>query len=307
MSANPPPSQPPRVPSPSERGGALPRRATGDPRRFLIPGDELPRGFAERLDAHDGPPAPPRPAATVVLLRPCAADDPARRGQPEALLLRRHGRSGFAANAWVFPGGTVDPADRDPALAALCDGPPPGEWARRLELDDPADASGYAAAALREAFEETGILFARPRGVGDRYRDALLAGGTSLRGIAETNKLRYSLGEWIYVAHWITPEPEPRRYDTRFFLAPVPPGWECVPHEAELVEARWLAPADAVGQFAAGELTMLPPTVDTLRRLAPFRSLPELLDTLREAPVPAILPIMRRVAGGVEIEIAGSG
>ncbi|HEV2148669.1 MAG TPA: NUDIX domain-containing protein [Longimicrobiaceae bacterium] len=282
------------------------RRATGDPNTFLIPDEHLPPGFAEKVESGAFEPVAPRPAATVVLLREGAA-------APEALLLRRHRRSGFAADAWVFPGGMVDAADRDPALAERLDGPTPAEWSARLGLADAAEAQGYVAAALREAFEETGILLARPDGAGapegppagslEAARAALLDGTAGMRELAAANGVRLAGGELLYVAHWITPEPEPRRYDTRFFVARVPRGAECAVHEAELVEARWLPPVEAVARFHSGELKMLPPTVRTLARLAEFRTLPELWEALRAAPVPALLPRMRRHPEGVAIEV----
>lgn len=293
--------------APSDRSAAsAARRATDHPNRFLIPEEDLPPGFADRVESGAMIPVVPRPAATVVLLRD------GERG-PEALLLRRHRRSGFAADAWVFPGGTVDEADRDPELADRIDGPSPEEWAAQLGVDDPHEALGYVAAALREAFEETGILLARPDGIGDRpegeaealevARRALLNGVVELRQMAVTHGLRFMGDAVLYIAHWITPVPEPRRYDTRFFLARVPRGSECVVHEAEMVDARWMTPAEAVRRFEDGELRLLPPTVHTLRRLAGFRTFAELWEALRGAPVPAILPRMRRHPGGVVIEV----
>jgi 8-oxo-dGTP pyrophosphatase MutT (NUDIX family) len=251
-------------------------------------------------------PVEPRPAATVVLLREGEAG-------PEALLLRRHRRSGFAADAWVFPGGVVDPADRDPALGAWMDGPDAAAWAARLGLGDPAEAQGYVAAALREAWEETGILLARPGADGaadaeglDAARRALLDGSAGLREAAEGTGVRLSGDALVYLAHWITPEPEPRRYDTRFFAARVPDGAECVLHTHELTDAVWMAPVEAVARFHTGEMKMLPPTVRTLARLAEHRTLPELWEALRDAPVPAILPRMRRHPEGVAIEVPGT-
>jgi 8-oxo-dGTP pyrophosphatase MutT (NUDIX family) len=293
--------------SESERSAAsATRRATGDPNTFLIPEEHLPPGFAEKVESGDFRAVEPRPAATVVLLREGAAG-------PEALLLRRHRRSGFAADAWVFPGGVVDDADRDPALGERLEGPAPAEWAARLGLGDPAEAQGYVAAAIREAFEETGILLARWDGVGGVHahaaeslevaRRALLGGVVGMREVAVGNGMRLSGDALAYIAHWITPEPEPRRYDTRFFAARVPAGAECVVHEAEATDARWLAPAEAVARFHTGELKMLPPTVRTLARLAEFHSLGELWDALRDAPVPALLPRMRRHPEGVAIEV----
>jgi 8-oxo-dGTP pyrophosphatase MutT (NUDIX family) len=282
------------------------RRATGDPNTFLIPEAHLPPGFAEKVEGGAFEPVPTRPAATVVLLREGGA-------APEALLLRRHRRSGFAADAWVFPGGVVDAADRDPALAERLDGPTPAEWAARLGLSDPAEAQGYVAAALREAFEETGILLGRWDGVGNVHTDAagslevarraLLGGVLGIHEVVVGNGVHLSGDELLYVAHWITPEPEPRRYDTRFFAARVSADAECVVHEAELTDALWMPPTEAVARFHAGELKMLPPTVRTLARLAEFRTLPELWDALRSAPVPALLPRMRRHPEGVAIEV----
>ena len=213
------------------------RHATDDPDVFLIPAAQLPPGFAERVEEL-GTPVVPRLAATAVLMRD------AENG-PEVLLVQRHGRSGFAAGAWVFPGGAVDPEDGTPA-----------------------------AAAIRETHEETGI----------QLSDELLP-----------------------IARWITPEPEPRRFDAWFFLARVPEGASLELSAAEITEARWLRPADAVEAFRARTLKMLPPTVHTLRRLAPFASVDEAWEALRDAPVPVVLPRMRRHPEGVTIEIPPLG
>jgi 8-oxo-dGTP pyrophosphatase MutT (NUDIX family) len=272
----------------------------------MIPEDELPPGFGAALDAVIESPAVPRSSATVVLLRESGAGT-------QALLLRRHGRSGFAAGAWVFPGGIVDPEDSDPALVPLVTGPRPEEWASRLNLHDPGEAFGIVIAAVREAFEETAILLARradgaPLLPEDRriiagHQAAVLAGTTTLRELAVREEIRYALDELIPIAHWITPEAEPRRYDTRFFLAAVPAGEEGEIHAEEMVEAIWVSPASAVERFLTGELRMLPPTVHTLRRLAEFGSLSDTLEGLRDEPITPILPRMRRDADGVVIEI----
>jgi 8-oxo-dGTP pyrophosphatase MutT (NUDIX family) len=294
---------------PSQTGGYPERRPTSDPHRFLIPRDELPQGFAERLGTPSTAVASPRPAATVVLVRE-------ERSSLEALLLRRHNRSGFAADAWVFPGGVVDAADMDPALPVLCDGPSPEEWAETLGIPSASEAFGYVTAAVRETLEETGVLLARsqvtvesphqvpiaPEAL-DRYREELLVGRTTLREIAVSARIQLAADRLLYLAHWITPEPEPRRYDTRFFLAPLPPGAVYRLHEPELVEARWLSPAEAVTAFQQGEMKMLPPTVHTLRRLADYDSWEEIQAALKGAFVPAILPRMREHPEGVIIEV----
>ena len=212
------------------------RDPTPNPDTFLIPVDRLAPGFAERVDDPPEPPATPRPAATVVLLR----DAPEG---PEVLLIRRHGRSGFAAGAWVFPGGVVDPEDGTPERAAI-----------------------------REAEEETGLLVQEPL---------------------------------LRIARWITPEPEPRRYDAEFFLARAPAHASLRLQEAEATDALWIAPGNAVSLWQQGELPMLPPTIHTLRRLAEFGNVDEAWAALQDAPIPTILPRMRRHPQGVAIEIPG--
>lgn len=287
---------------PPERAAAAARRPTDDATRFLIPTDQLPAGFAERVEEPELAPAEARPAATVVLLREAA-------GGPEALLLRRPRRSAFAAGAWVFPGGVVDAADADPRLAEHARGPRADAWARRLGLAEPAEAFGFVVAALREAWEETGILLMEAeQGAPDagrlrRARIDLLSGALSLSDLALRERLRLDTEDLLYIAHWITPEAEPRRYDTRFFLARVPSGAECELHGDELKEFRWMRPADAVRAYRDGKLVLLPPTVHTLDRLAGFASLEDLWEQLRDAPVPTFLPRMRRDPEGILLEV----
>jgi 8-oxo-dGTP pyrophosphatase MutT (NUDIX family) len=291
----------PEAPLPFPASSA-PRRPTGKPGVYLIPEAQLPPGFAERVERPPSPAPTPRPAATVVLLRPAE-----HTGRPEALLLRRPTRSRFAADAWVFPGGAVDDADREALLARHATGPAPAAWARRLALENPAEAFGYVVAALREAWEETGLLLAEG-GCPDALsaaREALITGEHTFAEVVERETIRLQTDGLLYLAHWITPEPEPRRYDTRFFAARVSEGAECVLLGEELVEAAWLTPAEALERFHAGDMKLLPPTVDTLARLAPYTDLDALWAALAEAPVPAILPRMRRAAGGVEIVVGG--
>jgi 8-oxo-dGTP pyrophosphatase MutT (NUDIX family) len=279
------------------QSAAARRRATTEPGVFVIPSEQLPPGFAERLESSTHVPAPARAAATVVLLREAG---PAR--SIEALLLRRPSRSRFAADAWVFPGGAVDDADADPRLRAFLDGPADEAWAKRLGLEV-SEARGYVVAALREAWEETGILLGgaeRGAGLGEA-REALLANAQPLDALLRQHGIRLDSGRLIYLAHWITPEPEPRRYDTRFFAARVDADAVFELSGDELVEAAWVEPADAVERFRRGEMTLLPPTVETLQRLAGFSSIEAAWSELAEAAVPAILPRMRRTAEGVEI------
>jgi 8-oxo-dGTP pyrophosphatase MutT (NUDIX family) len=291
---------------PARSAASAARRATDDPHVFLIPEAHLPAGFADTVARGGFTPVAPRPAATVVLVRNSDAG-------VQALLLRRHRRSGFAADAWVFPGGVVDAADRHPDVVERLDGPTPSAWAARLGVGTEEEAAACVVAVIRETFEETGILLARDaegRSVAETRarwlevaRRALLEEVVGLREIAANHGLRLAADGVAYLAHWITPEPEPRRYDTRFFLAAVPEGAVAAVDDAEMTDAVWLAPAEAVARFAREEMKMLPPTVHTLRRLAGFGTAEEALAALRDAPVPAILPAMRRHPEGVAIEL----
>ena len=264
----------------------------------MIPFERLPPGFAERIEAPPEPPAEARPAATAVLLRDGAVG-------PEVLLLRRHRSSGFVPGAYVFPGGRVDAADAGPATLALLDG---------REPDAEPDAS-YIAAAVREVFEETGVLLARDaagRPAADasapefaRWRAALLEDRATLADVLAALGLRIAAGDIVYCAHWITPVAEPRRYDTRFFLARLPEGAEASVDEREMTDAVWLRPAEALERFRAGRLPMVFPTVHTLESLAPFSSVTEALDAFRGCAVTPTLPRLVRRPDGVAIVVDG--
>jgi len=264
----------------------------------VIPFERLPPGFAERIDAPPDPPAEARPAATAVLLRDGSAG-------PEVLLLRRHRSSGFVPGAYVFPGGRVDAADAAPAALARVVG---------REPDAEPDAS-YITAAVREVFEETGVLLARDvagRPAPDarapevaRWRAALLEDRATLADVLAALGLRIAAEDIVYCAHWITPVAEPRRYDTRFFLAPLPAGAEASVDEREMTDALWLRPADALERFRAGRLPMVFPTVHTLESLTPFASVAEALNAFRRCVVTPILPRLVRRPDGVAIVIEG--
>lgn len=278
-----------------DRAAGADRVATDLPDRYLIPIEQVSSGLAARLDGMDEP-VVPRPASTVALVREGA-------GGPEVLLLRRPRRSSFAASAWVFPGGVVDHGDAAAGRTML--GRSAEEWARRLGM--PASrAVSFVAAALREAWEETGILLSDPRidaVAGHSARIRLLAGDTTLDGALAEEGLRLDARGVVYIAHWVTPEPETRRYDTRFFLAIVSSDTECDLLGDELREGRWVSAGAAVEAYAAGDLRLLPPTVHTLHRLAAYRSVREMADAEGDAPVRTILPTMRREDRGVVIEI----
>jgi 8-oxo-dGTP pyrophosphatase MutT (NUDIX family) len=248
----------------------------------------LPAGYLERarrLAAGELEVAPARPAATVVLLRDTATG-------LQVYLLRRVATMAFAAGMHVFPGGSVDAAD-----AALPDsawaGPGVAEWQRILSAE-PGLARSLIAAAVRETFEESGVLLAgesEDRVVADltgadweRERLALLARERSLAGLLAERRLVVRTDLLRAWAHWITPEVEERRYDTRFFLAALPAGQRTRDVGGESDRARWISPTEALAERAAGRLGMLPPTAFTLSELTCFATVAEALaaGTLRD-------------------------
>lgn len=262
-------------------------------REFVVPSENLPPGFAGRVDEPPQPAAPARPAATVVLLRDGEAG-------PETLLLKRHHSSGFVPEAWVYPGGRVDAADSAAALAARADGmgqePEPGYWL----------------AGVRELFEETAVLLARDAAgdaAGDavadarlaRWRARLLDEEASLLDALQALELRLDLRDVVHFAHWITPVAEPRRYDTHFFLARLPVGCQIAFDPREMTGALWLTPDAALKRFRTGRLAMVFPTVRTLESLAPFATVDSALAAFRGAPVPTVAPRLVRTAEGVAI------
>lgn len=228
-----------------------------------------------------------RDAATVVVLR----DAPD--GQAEVLLLRRHGRSGFAANAWVFPGGVVD--EPDGALAErFWSGIDPPALAGRFDATAER-VLAYHVAAVRETFEEAGVLFARSRDGAPPDLDDPdllqlrrdLADRTKAVDFAawlEQRDLVLDLADLTYLAWWMTPKAEPRRYDARFFAARLPQGQTAGHDRLEITDQRWIKPAAALEELAAGRLPMIFPTIKTLEDLARFTTAEEVLEHARSLP-----------------------
>src|SRR4051812_3253583 len=205
-------------------------------------------------------PAEPRNAATVVLLRPSSAG-------PEVYLLRRQASMAFAAGMCVFPGGGVDPRDFDADVAWA--GPSPAAWASRLGVEE-ALARALVCAAVRETFEESGVLLAGTSGssvvsdtTGDDWeadrvalesRELALTDFLNRRGLVLRTDL---LGVWDA---WTTPVFEPRRYRTWFFVASMPVGRVTRDVSSESSSVTWLPARVAVDQADAGELALMPPT-----------------------------------------------
>ncbi|MFG2048661.1 NUDIX hydrolase [Micromonospora sp. NPDC048935] len=222
---------------------------------------------ARRFRAEGGTPATPRVAATVLLLRPTDADF-------EVYVIRRVAAMTFGG-MYAFPGGGVDRSDS----AAHLDwaGPPPTEWAGRLGVT-PDAAQAVVCAAAREVFEEAGVLLAGPDPatvVGDVSGDDWETARQRLEGrelgfaeLLADRQLTLRSDLLLPWSRWITPEFEPRRFDTYFFVALLPAGQRTRDVSGEADHTLWIRPADALARAEAGELTMLPPTLVTLAQVA---------------------------------------
>lgn len=249
----------------------------------------LPAALADRARAFVAgnlEPVLPRPASTVVLLRDAAAG-------LESYVLRRRSSMAFAAGMHAFPGGTVDPRDvSDERLA--WSGPPPAEWARRLRTDEGA-ARGYVCAAVRETFEESGVLLVEPNvdPVGadwDADRAALVTRELALSDLLERRGLAVRADLLAPWAHWVTPRFEQRRYDTWFFLAALPDGQQARDVSGEADRVEWVRPSDAVAAAARGEVSMLPPTWVVLDELAGYGSVAAALAAATGRAIETIMP-----------------
>jgi 8-oxo-dGTP pyrophosphatase MutT (NUDIX family) len=229
----------------------------------------------------------------------------------EVFMLRRTASATFAAGMYVFPGGRVDPADSSAAVAAVCTGLDDVAASTALGLDE--GGLAYWVAAVRECFEEAGVLLARSRDGGpvrpeDDERRAVHAGDLSMAELCRRHDLVLDLSDMRYVAHWVTPVGESRRFDTRFFLAAAPPGQDGAHDDAELVDSRWVRPADALAQCEAGYLLMMPPTIANVRALAASDDVAAALAAADAAGPPSrIQPWLRRDATGKVIGIALPG
>lgn len=239
-------------------------------------------------------PVTPAPAATLVLLRDRSA------GPFDVLLIRRHDDSKFAAGAFVFPGGKIEPDDNPDDAPAWCRGLAPLEAARILGLEDaPRVALGYWVGAIRETFEEAGVLLAygpdgRPARVADprfaAYRRACHADNRAFWDMIRAERFTLATDRLVYFAHWITPEVNPLRFDTRFFAAEMPAAQEAAADEREITEVRWLPVREAFEASARGELPLRAPTMKNLALFDGARTAAEALARLRGRRVQTIRP-----------------
>lgn len=248
------------------------------------------------------PTAPARPAATAIVLRPAPAD----RGPFEVLLVRRNDRMAFMGGAYVFPGGRVDDSDAPPPADA-CDGLDAASRCRDLA---PAEEARYRVAAIRELLEEAGVLLARRHGTMVDLATAAavrasLPGPSSFTAHVVAHGLRLALDAVVPFAHWVTPEVETRRFDTRFLMARMPAGQEASHDEGETTALEWLPPAAAVARAVQGGILLPPPTWSTLSRLTRFGSVDEALHWASTTPIVRIEPRFSREGGVTTLMLPG--
>jgi len=236
-----------------------------------------------------------REAATVMLVR----DEP----DLHVFMLRRNLDADFIGGAYVFPGGAVDPADRAPEMLARCRGRSDAEASAHLGLES--GGLGFWVAAIRETFEEAGVLLARDAATGEpvdvtqpggadrlaEVREAMAAGDHAFLEAVTAEGLLLDVGALHVFSHWITPTGMPRRYDTWFFVAEAPEGHAYLHDDGETVASVWIRPSDALERAKRRELEIIFPTLRNLEALARFETADELVATVRNATsVPTTQP-----------------
>jgi len=236
-----------------------------------------------------------RPASTVMLLR--------QRSQMEVFMVVRHHQIDFASGALVFPGGKVDKADADANLRSLCgsiDGWTDQELAFRI-------------AAIREAFEECGVLLARDSAGAlvqkdrlsdlERYREALEADRIGMAEFAERENLTLACDLLQPFAHWITPEGMPKRFDTHFFLAGAPEDQVALHGGRESVDSAWINPKQALAEAEQGKWTIIFPTRMNLTKLARYTSVDEAMEKSKGEAIVTVQPVITGQGGDMKLRI----
>jgi 8-oxo-dGTP pyrophosphatase MutT (NUDIX family) len=244
-------------------------------------------------------------AATVILVRP------SKSGAWEIFLARRHQKQSFMAGAYVFPGGQLEESDNDPQL---------GKYIKTTNVFDPCrllqdsslsreKARGFFIAAIRETFEESGILLGgKPTGnfisfcdekVLQRFNDCRRQLNTSqitLMEIAQKEEILFFPDALVYYSYWITPEFEKKRFSTRFFLTKLPPCQIPVADAVELTVSLWVTPQEALEMHYRKEIILMPPTLKTIEELSAFKNIDELFSA---AKTKIIYPILPQLAGNI--------
>ena len=244
--------------------------------------------------------AVPRPASTILLLRDGAG------GEIEVFMMVRHYEIDFNSGALVFPGGSVDKGDQEiisrPELYSGGEG-----------LD--AATLSFRIAAIRETFEESGILLARPRGsatlidakrageIEAANRTALCETKTTFLKVLTDNGVSLALDELVPYAHWITPEGMPKRFDTWFFLAAAPPEQAGAHDGKESTDSIWVSPREALAGGESGRFKLPFPTTRNLIKLGKQSGVQAAIDDSRGKPIVTVMPVMTRLNGGRQLRI----
>jgi 8-oxo-dGTP pyrophosphatase MutT (NUDIX family) len=236
-------------------------------------------------------PAKPLPAATVVILRDGVEGI-------EVFMVVRHHEIDFASGALVFPGGKVEMQDAAEA------------WYELAPYAGTTPSCAFVVAAVRETFEEAGLLLARRRGtqallgaeeahglVG-RYRGPLLAGDTTFLDLVRAEDLTLATDLMVPFAHWVTPVTQPKRFDTHFLLVAAPVAQLGAHDGGESVDGFWIAPQQAVNDAEAGTRTLVLPTLMNLSKLARYATVGEAVAAIRSSPVVTVMPKVQRTAEG---------
>jgi 8-oxo-dGTP pyrophosphatase MutT (NUDIX family) len=242
----------------------------------------------------------PRPSSTVLLLRDSAG------GEIEVFMMVRHYEIDFSSGALVFPGGKVDNGDQEiiarRELYSGADGLTPAELSFRV-------------AAIRETFEESGILLARSRGASDLIdakqareieaadRTALCEGKTNFLNILTENEIEIALDELVPYAHWITPEGMPKRFDTWFYLAAAPPEQVGAHDGKESTDSVWVSPREALAGGESGRFKLPFPTTRNLIKLGKQPNVTAALDDARSMPIVTVMPVMTKLGGRRQLRI----
>jgi 8-oxo-dGTP pyrophosphatase MutT (NUDIX family) len=232
-------------------------------------------------------PAKPLPSATILMLR----DGP---DGLEVFMVVRHHQIDFASGALVFPGGKADAQDFAAELVPYLDGAAEDDDMRAIQVS-----------AIREAFEECGILLAREAGSTDLisstrlaelepYRTTLHQGSVSMHEFLQREGLRLACAELVHFAHWVTPTMMPKRFDTHFFLAAAPADHLAVHDGHESVDSVWIRPNDVLEQAERGERTVIFPTLRNVEKLSSYNSVREALDSTAASEVVRVEPWTER-------------
>lgn len=247
--------------------------------------------------AENKTPATAVPAATIVLLR----DDPTE--GLETFMVVRHHQIDFASGALVFPGGKIDAQDADPELTAYCDGADPDPVMRAMQIG-----------AIREAFEESGVLLARPQGSDaliscdeltklEAYRTTLHSGEVPLKDFLQREGLRLACDTLVHFAHWVTPDMMPKRFDTHFFIARAPEDHVLLHDGHESVDSVWIRPEQVLDDAAGGLRTVIFPTLRNVEKLADSATVEAAIEAAKSTPIVTVTPWTEKRDDGVWLRI----